>query len=146
VKFVGSFSTANAEFVNGTLTVRTLNFADYDHSAADSATNFVKGNVAFVGTFTIPNRHDLQLSLSASNPAFEATVFTGQFDDGTNTIMIGSDSVSKTVTVSSATGVSMRFSKDLASADVLKNNSKIATINRDNGIINYNDGTFESLK
>lgn len=147
LKFVGSLTNASSEFFNGTWTAKTSNYADYYSNQADSAANFVKGSVSFTGIFRIPSRPDLTLTLSASNPAFESYVFTGQYDDGTNTILISSSNASpKVINISSANGVSVQFNEGANTADVMKNSSKIATFNRSTGIINYNDGSFESLK
>lgn len=146
LKFIGSFSNAGSEFFAGTFTAKTLNHASYNSSLPDSATNFVMSNVSFTGIVRIPNRPDLNLTLSSSNPSFESQVFSGQFDDGANTILINSNSSPKVINISSSNGVSVRFSEGVNTADVMKNSSKIATFNRGTGIIDYTDGSFESLK
>lgn len=147
LKFIGSFTNASSEFFNGTLTAKAANYAAYDSSLTDSATNFVKASASFVGIFRIPNRPDLKLTLSASNPEFNLANFSGQYDDGTNTILISSSNASpKVINISSANGVSVQFNEGVNSADVMKNSSKIAIFDRATGIITYNDGSFESLK
>ncbi len=147
LKFVGSFTNASSEFFNGTLTAKAANYAAYDSSLPDSATNFVKASGSFVGIFRIPARPDLKLTLSASNPEFNVANFSGQYEDGTNTILISSSNASpKVINIASANGVSVQFNEGVNSADVMKNSSKIATFDRATGIITYNDGSFESLK
>jgi hypothetical protein len=148
LKFTGSFSNAGAEFFNGTLTAKTSNYASYDDNVAESATNFMKASVAFTGIAKIPNRPDLSLTLSARNTAFESYAYSGQYDDGTNTILVNSADVTgaRTVDVFSANGVSMQFIPGVNKVDVKKNNSIIASFNQSAGIINYTDGSFESLK
>lgn len=147
LKFIGSFTNASSEFFNGTLTAKASNYAAYDNSLTDSATNFVKASGSFTGIFRIPGRPDLKLTLSVYNPEFNLANFSGQYDDGTNTILISSSNASpKVINISSATGVSVQFNEGVNAADVMKNSSKIAVFDRATGIITYNDGSFESLK
>ena len=147
LKFIGSFTNASSEFFNGTLTAKASNYAAYDNSLTDSATNFVKASGSFTGIFRIPGRPDLKLTLSVYNPEFNLANFSGQYDDGTNTILISSSNASpKVINISSANGVSVQFNEGVNTADVLKNSSKIAVFDRATGIITYNDGSFESLK
>lgn len=146
LRFVGSFTNAGSEFFTGAFTTKILNHAAYDSGLPDSTTNFIMNSVSFTGVVRIPSRPDLTLTLSSSNPAFKSEVFSGQYDDGANTILISSNASPKVINISSSNGVSLRFSDDATTADVMKNSSKIATFNRDTGIITYTDGSFESLK
>lgn len=147
LKFVGSLTNAGSEFIKGTWTAKTTNYATYDNSLPESTTNFANKSASFVGIFRIPARPDLKLTLSASNPERNVANFSGQYEDGTNTILISSSNASpKVVNISSANGVSVQLNEGVNTADVMKNSSKIATIDRATGIITYNDGSFDSLK
>jgi hypothetical protein len=147
LKFVGSLTNAGSEFFNGTWAAKTTNFAAFDTSVPESVGNFVNKSASFVGIFRIPLRPDLKLTLSASNPEFNVANFSAQYEDGTNTILIsGTNANPKVVNISSANGVSLQFSEGVNTVDVMKNSSKIATLDRSSGIISYNDGSGESLK
>ena len=147
IKFSGSFSNGRAEFFNGTLTAKATNYATYQSSVADSSSNFLKGAASFVGIVKIPARPDLSVSLASGVSTYNADFFTGQFDDGTNLILISSTKAQPGVLrLSSANGLSMVLDDGVDVADVFKNSSKIATYTRNSGVVNYNDGSLETVK
>ncbi|MEB0135194.1 hypothetical protein QN362_07605 [Actimicrobium sp. CCC2.4] len=147
VKFSGNFTNASAEFFNGTLTAKATNYATYQSSVADSSSNFLKGSASFVGIVKIASRPDVSVSLASSVSAYNADSLTGQFDDGTNLILISSTKAQPGVLrLSSAKGLSMVLSDGVNVTDVFKNSSKIATYTRNSGVINYNDGSLETVK
>ena len=147
LKFVGSLNNGSSEFFNGTLTAKVSNFADVDSSIATTDTNFLKGSVSFVGILRIAGRPDLKLSLSGHPVTSNSGAFTGQYEDGTNTILISDNGATpKVISIASANGVSVQFNESVNVADVLKNGSKIASFDRGTGVITYTDGSFESLK
>ncbi|NDP58901.1 MAG: hypothetical protein GZ090_06050 [Oxalobacteraceae bacterium] len=146
-KFSGGFTNGNAEFFNGTLTAKVTNYANYQFSLPDSESNFSKDTASFVGVVKIPGRPDLTVSLASSVPAYNAEILTGQFDDGTNLILVSSTKAQPGVLrLSSAKGLSMVLNEGTNVADVFKNSSKIATYTRNSGVINYNDGSLETVK
>ncbi len=147
-RFTGSFSNGGIEFFNGALTATVFNYASYDRNAVNSAANFLNASVAFAGVAKIPGRPDLTLTLSATQPAFGKKAFSGQYSDGSNVILINSTNVTgvRIIDILSSNGVAMQFVDGVNQANVKKNNSIIATFNQSNGIINYVDGSFESLK
>lgn len=147
VKFVGSLNNGSSEFFNGTLTAHIADYASFDKSLVASDTNFVKLSASFVGILRIAGRPDLKLSLAGREIRNDAGAFTGQYEDGTNTILISdSGAVPKVISISSANGVSVQFKEEINVADVFKNGSKVASFDRSSGIITYTDGSFESLK
>ncbi|MDO8653266.1 MAG: hypothetical protein Q7R66_13860 [Undibacterium sp.] len=147
LKFVGSLNNGSSEFFNGTLTAKVSNFADVDSSIATTDTNFLKGSASFVGILRIAGRPDLKLSLSGHPVTSNSGAFTGQYEDGTNTILISDNgAMPKVINIASANGVSVQFNESVNVADVLKNGSKIASFDRSTGVITYTDGSFESLK
>ncbi len=147
LKFIGSFNNAGTEFFNGTLTAKTSNYASYDSNAVDSAENFLKASVALTGIARISNRPDLSLTVSARNIAFESYAYTGRYDDGSNTVLINSTSANpKELKITSSNGVSIQLKDGINTVNVMKNNSIIASFDQATGIINYIDGSGESLK
>jgi hypothetical protein len=147
LKFTGSLSNGANEFFNGTLTAKVTNFADYNSDLSNSPTNFLKGNASFVGILRIANRPDLKLSISGAQNAYNAGSFSGQYEDGANTILISAtDASPKVINIASANGVSVQFKEDVNVADVMKNTSKVGSFDRQTGIVTYTDGSFESIK
>lgn len=147
LKFSGSFANRNAEFLKGTLIAKAANYADYNDNLPDSASNFLKVSVSFVGVIKIPQRPDVTVSLAGGVPAYNADFLTGQFDDGTNLILVSSTKAQPgVIRLSSANGLSMILDDGANVTDVFKNSSKIATFTRNSGVINYNDGSLETVK
>lgn len=148
VRFTGSFSNGGAEFFDGALTAQSFNYANYDGSAATTSANFVNASVSFTGSAKIPGHPDLALALRASQPAFNVAAFSGQYNDGSNIVLVNSTNATGTqiVNVLSTNGVAMRFVAGVNKVDVTKNDSIIASFNRATGLINYTDGSIESLK
>ncbi|MBI3286076.1 MAG: hypothetical protein HYZ65_14670 [Burkholderiales bacterium] len=147
MQFVGTLSNGSAEFFKGSLTAHINNFSNFYSDQVKSATNFVNASVAFVGIARVAGRPDLKLSLNASSPAFDTILFNAQYEDGSNTLLINSSNASpKVINLASANGVAVQFKEDVDIADVMKNGSKVASFDRNTGIITYIDGSFESLK
>jgi hypothetical protein len=147
LKFTGSLSNGANEFFNGTLTAKISNFSDYNSDLSNSPTNFLKGNASFTGILRIANRPDLKLSISGAQNAYNAASFSGQYEDGANTILISAtDASPKVINIASANGVSVQFKEDVNVADVMKNGSKVGSFDRQTGIVTYTDGSFESVK
>jgi hypothetical protein len=148
--FTGSFSNPNADIqsFSGTLIASTSNYATYDSNTVDSAMNFRKASITFAGTVKIPNRPELKLILNASNPAFGAQAFYGEYNDGTNDIIINATNGNgiQVVNVLTTNGVSMQFVTSAQTINVMNKNTVVASINTSSGMINYTDGSFESLK
>jgi hypothetical protein len=148
--FNGSFSNPNADIqsFSGTLIASIPNYATYDSNTVDSAMNFRKASITFAGTVKIPNRPELKLILNASNPAFGAQAFYGEYNDGTNDIIINATSGNgiQVVNVLTTNGVSMQFVTSAQTINVMNKNTVVASINTSSGMINYTDGSFESLK
>jgi hypothetical protein len=147
VKFVGSFSNAGAEFFKGTLTAKSLNYTQYQSSLPDSASNFLQTSASFVGVVKIPSRPDVSVSLAGGLSTSRTDFFTGEFNDGTNAILISRTAAAPAVTnLSSSNGLSMVLNDGVNVTDVFKNSSKIATYTRSSGVINYSDGSIETVK
>jgi hypothetical protein len=148
VRFTGSFSNGGTEFFNGVLFSSVYNYATYDRNAVDSTTNFLKASISFDGIAKIPNRPELKLILNVSNPVFGTEAFYGEYNDGTNKIFINATDATgeKVIKVLTTNGVSMQFGAGAQKIDIMKNNSIVAYFDQSTGMINYADGTGESLK
>lgn len=146
MKFTGSLNNGSTEFFNGVLTAKVVNFADVDSSLPNSVSNAMLGNASFVGILRIKDRPDLKLSLSVSHTAFDTNLFTAQYEDGSNTLLLSGSDHPKVINIASADGVSVQLKDGIDTADVMKNGSKVATFSRKTNLITYTDLTFESLK
>lgn len=144
-KFVGSFTNASSEFFKGTLAVKATGYKAYNSSLPDSTDNFIQKDISLAGVFKIPARPALTLTLNGSNPSFGSESFNGQYDDGTSVVLFSATD-KNAVNISSANGVSLTLTKGATTADVMKDNSKIATVDLSAGMVNFTDGSFQSLK
>ncbi|MDO8345055.1 MAG: hypothetical protein Q7T48_17775 [Cellvibrio sp.] len=147
LKFIGSFTNASSEFFNGTLAVKVTgyNANNYGSSLPDSMGNFVKREVSLAGSFKIPTRPALTLTVNGSNPSYGSESFNGQYDDGTNVVLFSATD-KHAVNISTANGISLTLTEGSTTADVMKDNSKVATLDLSAGMINFADGSFQSLK
>lgn len=149
VTFSGTLSSGEAQFFSGTLSAEGAGYALYNASMPASSTNFVKLTTSLAGTFTIPARPPLTISFSASNDSFGSNKESVQYNDGTlvlNASRVDDGIAPAVISVSSADGVSFKIVAHSEVAYVMKDNAKLAIINLKTGIINYVDGSFESLK
>jgi hypothetical protein len=149
-KFTGSLTNANAEFFSGTVGLERTNYASFDNSKPESASNFLKENASFVGSFTIPQRPTLTVALSAATEAYQYVTFNGSYIGAAGFLGLslsgGNTHGPKLFALRTGSGISGSFNDDADSADLVKDGSVIAKLNRKTGMIAYRDGTFESLK
>lgn len=148
VSFTGTLASNSAEFFSGTLTREEPNFATYDTTKPESSTNFNQEVVSVSGKITIPNRPALTLSVSATRKAIDTVDVIGQYNDGTTVInaSVTNGTAGKTLTVSTPNGTSVTVVQGQEKADLTKDSVKVAVIDTSTGVINYVDGSFESLK
>lgn len=147
VQFIGVFTNPDAEYFNGTFTTEVFDYAKYNSGAALSAANFLAGSASFTGTLKLSKRPTLTLSLSVRETGFKKTEFNGSYTDGSNVISIdGNNARRATVNIHSSAGISLRLVDGLGTANVMRNSSKVAVLNMLSGMIDYVDGSFESVK
>lgn len=148
VSFTGTLASNSAEFFSGTLTREEPNFATYDTTKPESSSNFNQEVVSMSGKITIPNRPALTLSVSATRKAIDTVDVIGQYNDGTTVInaSVTNGTAGKTLTVSTPNGTSVTVVQGQEKADLTKDSVKVAVIDTSTGVINYVDGSFESLK
>ncbi|MGE5622612.1 MAG: hypothetical protein ACM3WS_05610, partial [Bacillota bacterium] len=148
VTFKGALATNSAEFFSGTLSHEDMSFDTFDTSKPESPTNFNKEVVVVAGSITIPQRPALGLTVSVTRKAIGSFEVSGQYRDGTAVINVNAtkDASGESIKVSSADGASVILAQGQETADLTKDSVKVAVINTKTGVINYTDGSFESLK
>lgn len=148
VGFTGSLASNSAEFFSGTLSHEDKNFDTFDTTQPESSTNFNQEVVAVSGKITVPNRPALTLSVSATRKAIGTVDLIGQYNDGTVVInaTVTNGSAGKTISIASADGVSLTVAPGQQQVDVTKDSVKLGVIDMNTGVVNYVDGSFESLK
>ncbi|MBV6320319.1 hypothetical protein [Duganella violaceipulchra] len=145
-QFTGSFTNSRAESFNGVITVAVANHKNYDSAAPLSASNFILANVSFKGSLKIVSRPALAVTFAGRTTGYNSAEYNGSYNDGANVIAFeGNSAPPGTVRIASATGVTVTLVDGAKYIDVYKNNSKTALINTSTGMINYIDGSFETL-
>lgn len=145
-QFSGSFTNSRAESFNGVIAAEVSNHKNYDSAAPLSATNFVLANASFKGSLKIVSRPALAVTFAGRTTGYNTAEYNGTYNDGANVISFeGNSNPPGTVRIASATGVTVTLVDGAKYIDVYKNNSKTALINTSTGMINYIDGSFETL-
>jgi len=145
-QFTGSFTNSRSENFNGVITAEASNYKNYDSAVTLSATNFVLANASFKGSLKIVSRPTLAVTFAARTTGYRINEFNATYNDGTNAISFdGDNSLPRTIHIASATGVTVTLVDGAKYLDVYKNNGKTALINTGTRMINYIDGSFETL-
>lgn len=146
-KFTGNFTNTKGDSFNGTLSAQATNYAKVDSVAPQSASNYATGSAAFNGKLTVVGLKPLVVTFSARATGYKKSEFNGTYSDSTNQINFsGDNSLPQKVLLSSSSGVSLTWVDGANYLDVFKNNTKVGLINVGTSIINYTDGSFETLK
>jgi len=153
VSFNGSLTEGGLPFFSGELTYRNVGFEQFDSLLPQSDTNFLTQTVRLSGDLAVPQRPTLAMFLSATTGKTGTGDLVAQYADGSSVInFIGKRASGRldAAAISSSTGVTLSFNgADVAAkrtVDVKKNSAVVATLNLSSGVINYADGSFESLK
>jgi hypothetical protein len=154
--FNGSLTQGGQPFFSGELKYTNAGLDQFDSTVPITDSNFLTQTAALSGELAIPMRPLLKVSLAITTGRAGARDLNAQYDDGTSIITFigkragGTDSPLDLATISSTTGVSVSFTgPDLdakRTVDVKKDSVTVATLNFQTGVINYADGTFESVK
>jgi hypothetical protein len=154
--FNGSLTQGALPFFRGELKYTNSGFEQFDSTASLSDENFLTQTFGLSGELAIPQRPPLKLSLAVTTGKGGRGDLNAQYDDGTSVInflgkrAVGTERKLDSATVSSASGVSVAFTKADVDArrtvDVTYGGATVATLNFRTGVINYADGTFESLR
>jgi hypothetical protein len=146
-KFSGNFTNTRGDSFNGTISAQATNYNKIDSVAPQSASNYATGSAAFNGKLTVVGLKPLVVTFSARATGYKKSEFNGTYSDSTNQINFsGNNSLPLKVYLSSSSGVSLTWMDGENYLDVFKNNSKVGLINVGTRIINYTDGSFETLK
>jgi len=146
-QFIGKFNNTRGEYYKGTLTLQAQNYSSIDSTAPQSASNYATGSVAFNGELSITGLRPLTVTFAARNTGYKVAEYNGTYSDSSNFISFdGNNSLPLTVNLSSSTGISLKWVDSEKFLDVFQNNSKVALINVSTKVINYVDGSFETLR
>jgi hypothetical protein len=146
IEFTGNFSNTRSESFKGTLKVQATNYKEVDSVAPQSPTNFVTGSVSFSGELKITGLHPLAVTFAARATGYKTDEYNATYSDGANFISFdGNNSLPHAIIIASSTGIRMKWVDGAAFLDVFKNNSKVALLNVGTKVINYVDGSFETL-
>jgi hypothetical protein len=156
IVFNGSLDQDAQPFFNGTLKYTNAGFEQFNSTLPITDDNFLTQTIGLSGELAIPLRPLLKASLAVTTGKAGARDLNAQYDDGVSVISLigkrasGAQGPLDSATVSSNNGVSASFTKaDLdarRTVDVKDDGATVATLNFQTGVINYADGTFESLK
>lgn len=153
VTFSGSLTESGLPFFSGELKYSNAGFDQFDSSLPLSDENFLTQTVRLSGELAVPQRPALAMFLSATTGKAGAGDLVAQYADGASVInFIGKRASGEldAATISSSSGVSVSFTETDMDAkrtvDVKKDSAVVATLNLGTGVINYVDGSFESLK
>jgi len=150
LSFAGSLKHLDATVFSGNVALTRNGYANYDASAAASATNFVADTLEIGGSLAVPNRPTLSLTVGASRTGPDTTDISAQYRDGTS--VINASVTTKAgerhplVKVSSAEGVAFSFTSTSVPVKVTKDGAVTAELDLAKGIITYIDGNTESLQ
>jgi hypothetical protein len=150
LSFDGSLKHGDATVFSGKVAIARNGYENFDATAAESDTNFVADTIQISGALLVPNRPTLYLSLGATRVGLDAADVSAQYRDGTS--VINASVTAKRgerhplVKVSSADGVAFSFTDTSVPVKVTKDGTVTAELNLSSGIINYSDGSTESLK
>ncbi|MYM93715.1 hypothetical protein [Duganella vulcania] len=145
-QFSGNFTNSRAESFKGVITVEVSNYKNYISWEPQSATNFAPTKTSFKGSLKIVGRPVLDIEFANHDTSYNTAQFNGTYNDGANAITFdGNTAPPGTTHIASATGVTVTLVDGVKLIDVYKNNSKTAQINTGTRVINYIDGTFETL-
>jgi hypothetical protein len=146
-KFSGNFTNSKGDSFNGTLSAQATNYNKIDSVAPQSASNYATGSAAFSGKLIVVGLKPLVVTFAARATGYKKSEFNGTYSDSTNQINFsGDNSLPLKVALSSSSGIKLTWVDGESFLPVYKNNTKVGLINVGTSIINYADGSFETLK
>lgn len=146
-KFTGNFTNTKGDSFDGAISAELTNYKKVDSVAPQSAANYATGSASFSGKLKVAGLKPLAVTFAARATGYKKSEFNGTYSDSTNQINFsGDNSLPLKVALSSSSGVKLTWVDGANYLDVFKNNSKVGLINVGTRIINYTDGSFETLK
>lgn len=145
-----------SEFFSGSITAGITNFAQYDATVDDSATNNFGISLAVAGTVTAPSRPKLQLTGSTSlksheeRPASVALTYKSIVGDTPKRQVSlnatrGADGKYTVKLSEAASNISMTYVEDAETADILSGTEKIGVFTNRDKLITWSNKTQVSL-
>lgn len=146
-----------SEFLAGSLTANVTGYANYDATAADSASNNFNTTVSFTGSVTAPSRPKLELSFSGSQGSHEdgpaaVTLQYRSLLDGTPKRVIGVVATRQAnggyaaKLTEAASNLSMTWADGAEEADLMVNETEVVgRFNQSTKVLTFTDKTFISL-
>lgn len=149
-------SGTTTEFLKGTLTASLDGVANYDERLADSTSNFVTGNLTFVGAVSAPSRPTLEFTIGTSMKSHEDEASQVNFQYRTlvagtpRMVIAGSSSLAADGTrqftlTEAANNLSMSWTGEPTTARLMKGSTVIGAIDAGTKMLTFSDQSFLSL-
>jgi hypothetical protein len=149
-------SGTTTEFLKGTLTASLGGVANYDGRLADSTSNFVTGNLTFVGAVSAPGRPTLEFTIGTSMKSHEDEASQVNFQYRTlvagtpRMVIAGSSSLAADGTrqftlTEAANNLSMSWTGEPTTAKLMKGSTVIGAIDAGTKMLTFSDQSFLSL-
>jgi len=146
-KFTGNFTSTKGDSFDGAISAELTNYKKVDSVAPQSASNYATGSASFSGKLKVVGLKPLAVTFAARATGYKKSEFNGTYSDSTNQINFSGDNrLPLKVALSSSSGIKLTWVDGANYLDVFKNNTKVGLINVGTRIINYTDGSFETLK
>lgn len=149
-------SGTTTEFLKGTLTATVAGVANYDERLADSTSNFVTGNLTFVGAVSAPTRPTLEFTIGTSMKSHEDKASSVNFQyrtlvAGTPRMVIAgsstlaADGTRQFTLTEAANNLSMSWTGEPTTAKLMKGSTVIGEIDAGTKMLTFSDQSFLSL-
>lgn len=149
-------SGTTTEFLKGTLTATLDGVANYDGRLADSTSNFVTGNLTFVGAVSALSRPTLEFTIGTSMKSHEDEASQVNFQYRTlvagtpRMVIAGSSSLAADGTrqftlTEAANNLSMSWTGEPTTAKLMKGSTVIGAIDAGTKMLTFSDQSFLSL-
>lgn len=149
-------SGTTTEFLKGTLTATVAGVANYDERMADSTSNFVTGNLTFVGAVSAPSRPTLEFTIGTSMKSHEDKASQVNFQyrtlvAGTPRMVIAgasslaADGTRQFTLTEAANNLSMSWTGEPTTAKLMKGSTVIGAIDTGTKMLTFSDQSFLSL-
>jgi hypothetical protein len=136
-------------FLAGKLTATLNNLTSFHYGQPESAGNFLRADIAFVGTVQAPNRPPMRLTAGSSRTGLDLYSITTNYTYGSVSVtgtgvLNTANRDSSVLTLTSQDGVTVTF-QPFADANIVKGSTILGIIPFGSAIVYYSDGYFESL-
>ncbi len=134
------------DFLTGKLDFAMSNYANYDTTQWDSATNYAQATASFTGKINFPSAQPMNLVLALNTTGLNTSTVNVNFSYGSGKTITGSATVDKTTTTNPITLTNQDGLKvTLGGMNPVVTVGNVTVANIVNGTIYYSDGVMESL-